>query len=150
GQMLGNYKLGPMLGRGHVGVVFRATDTRTHEPAAVKVISPDFPASSAELQQFVGALKVAPNLQNEHLVALLNAGKSGPSCCIAREYMEGESVAALVARLNESGKFNWKKAFRVAFHLGRVLVFLRAQKVVHGGILPTNILLRSEDKLTLL
>jgi serine/threonine protein kinase len=147
-QILGHYQIGPLLGRGQSCLVFRAQDLKTNQCVALKVLSPDFPGSDAELQRFARALKVTPNLQHPHLVAIHGAGKSGPYCWIAREYVEGESLARLIPRLNTAGKFDWTCVCRVAIQLGKALHFLHQHRVSHGNITPRNILIRHSDKAT--
>lgn len=147
-QVLGRYQIGPLLGRGQSGLVFRAQDLKTNQCVALKVLSPDFPSSDAELQRFVRALKVTPNLQHPHLLTIHGAGKSGPYCWIAREYVEGESLTRLVHKLKAAGKLEWTCACRLAIQLGKALHFLHSHRVTHGNITPRNILVRHSDKLT--
>ncbi len=147
-QVLGHYQIGPLLGRGQSSLVFRAQHLKTNQHVALKVLSPDFPSSDAELQRFARALKVTPNLQHPHLVMIHGAGKSGTYCWIAREYIEGESLARLIQRFNKAGKFEWTCACRVAIQLGKALCFLHQHRVTHGNITPRNILIRHSDKLS--
>ena len=147
-QVLGRYQIGPVLGRGQSSLVFRAQDTKTNQRVALKVLSPDFPSSDAELQRFVRALKVTLSLQHPHLVTLHGAGKSGAYCWIAREYVEGEGLTRLIQRLNKAGKLEWTCACRVAIQLGKALDFLHQKRVTHGNITPRNILIRHSDQLT--
>ncbi len=147
-QVLGHFQIGPLLGRGQSSLVFRAQDLKHKTTVALKVISPDFPATDQELQRFAKALKAVPLLQHAHLVVLYGAGKTGSCCWIAREHVEGESVTRLISRLKDGGKFDWTRSCRVALHLGRVLDFLHQNKVTHGNITPRNILVRQSDKVT--
>lgn len=148
GQALGHYLLGSMLGTGHSGQVFRAQDQRTGQIVALKVLAPEFPTGAAELQQFAQALKEATPLRHANLVNLFGAGKSGPRCWIAREYVDGASADHLVERLKEESKLNWMRGLRVAVHLGSALVFLHEHKAVHGNITPKNVLISAVDKTT--
>lgn len=148
GQVFGHYQIGPLVGRGHTGLVFRATDTKNQQLVALKVFSPDFPSNDAELQRFLRALKVLPPLQNPHLPALCGAGKAGRYCWIAREYVEGENVARMARRLAEGGRLDWTRACRVAIHLGKALDFLHQRRLTHGNITPRNVLIRKADRLT--
>jgi hypothetical protein len=148
GQVLGRYRVGPLLGTGHAGAVFHAQDVKTNQIVALKVLAPEFPANPAELQAFAQALKTATPLHHPNLINLLGAGKNGPYCWIAREYVEGDSVAVLVQRYKEENKLTWARAVRVAIHLAKALAFLHEHKVVHRNITPRNILVVDADKMT--
>jgi hypothetical protein len=149
-QALGHFRIANLLGRGHSGLVFRAVDTRNSHTVALKVLSPDFPASDAELQRFVKALKMATQLHHPHLVTLQGAGKTGHYCWIAREYVEGESATRVLQRLEQrlkdGAKLDWTRACRCAVQLGKALYFLHKHRVTHGNITPRNILIRTEDR----
>jgi pSer/pThr/pTyr-binding forkhead associated (FHA) protein len=145
-QALGHFRIGKLLGRGHSGVVFRAVDDRTNQPVALKVLSPDFPKSDAELLRFVRALKIVSQLSHPHLVGIHTGGKSGGYCWISREYVEGESLARLIQRLRQGGRLDWTRACRVALHLARALDFLHGHRVTHGNLTPRNVLVRTEDR----
>jgi hypothetical protein len=148
GQVFGHFQIGPLLGRGQTSLVYRALDAKNQQLIALKVISPDFPGDDAELQRFMKALKVVASLQDPHLTTLCGAGKTGPYCWIAREYVEGESAARLVQRVAEGGRLDWTRACRVAIHLGKALDFLHRRRVTHGNITPRNVLIRKSDRLT--
>jgi pSer/pThr/pTyr-binding forkhead associated (FHA) protein len=148
-QLFGHYQIGQLLGRGKSGVVFHAQDVKNNNHVvALKVLAPHFPKSDAEMQGFVRALKVVAPLQHVHLVTLHTAGKTGPFCYIAREYVEGESVAELTEHLLKEGKLGWKRACRVAIHLAKALEFLHQRKAIHGNITPWNILIEDGTKMT--
>src|SRR5205085_9366608 len=118
-QVLGHYQFGALLGRGQSGLVFRAHHRQTNHPVTTKVLSPDFPNGDAELQHFIKALKSVAALRHPHLVTLYAAGKTGPYCWLAREYVDGESLQALIGTHRVDGKAAWKRACRIAVHLGR-------------------------------
>jgi pSer/pThr/pTyr-binding forkhead associated (FHA) protein len=147
-QVLGHYQIGPLLGRGQTSLVFRALDTKNQQLVSLKVISPDFPSEDAELQRFMKALKVLLPLQNPYLLTLCGAGKTSHYCWIAREYIEGESLARLIQRLAAGGRLDWTRACRVGIHLGKALDFLQKHRVCHGNITPRNLLIRKSDRVT--
>ena len=146
GQVLGPYRVGPLLGRGHCGLVFKATHLTSNLVVSLKVLSPDFPATGVELQRFAQAQKVASQVHHSNLVTPSNAGRSGTYCWIAREYVEGESAARLIQRYRERGKFNWTRAARVAIDLAKALGCLHQHKLLHGNLTPRNVLIRAVDK----
>jgi serine/threonine-protein kinase len=143
---LSHYEIGPLLGRGHYGVVFRARDKKVGHVVALKVLAADFPKDSTEMQPFVQAMKAVLGLRHAHLVALLNAGRTPPYCWLALEYVEGESLAQVLGRAAAGTKLNWKNALRLGVHLGRALEFLHGRRIIHGNITPQNIVIRLSDK----
>ncbi len=146
GQVLGPYRVGPLLGRGHCGLVFKATHLTNNLVVSLKVLSPDFPATGPELQQFVQAQKVATQVHHANLITPSNAGRSGTYCWIAREHVEGESAARLVQRCRKRGKFNWVRAARVAIDLAKALGCLHQHRLLHGNLTPRNVLIRAADR----
>jgi pSer/pThr/pTyr-binding forkhead associated (FHA) protein len=144
--VLGPHEVGPLLGRGHSGMVFRARAVKTDQVVALKVLAPDFPASEAEVKHFAQVLKATPSLRHDNLVTTYGAGKNSTHCWITREYVEGESLAGVIRRQNEEGTPDWRRACRVAVHLGRVLAFLHGHGIVHGDLTPSNILVRGDGQ----
>ncbi len=148
GQDFGQFRIGKILGRGHTGTVYSATNTKTGQELALKVLAAEFPASNAELNDFVQELKVVQNIRHPNLVSPMSAGKVGVHCWIGRELVEGESAENIIARIAEGEKPSWTRAARVAIHLARVLDCLHQHKLVHGNITPRNVLIRSSDHAT--
>lgn len=146
GQTFGHYRLGPVLGRGRCGVVFRADDLKTGQALALKVFSPQFPHGDQELQRFARVLKGMLPLRHPNLVALYAAGKTGAYTWVAREYVEGESLAEVIRRLARTRRFDERRACRVAVHVGRALDFARQHHFRHGKVTPANVLIGRGDK----
>jgi len=146
GQTIGHYEVGSLLGKGHHGMVFRARDLKTQQVVALKVLSPEFPAGSGEMQLFVKTLKLALPIQHDHMVRLLGAGKHGAFCWLAQEYVEGESLTQVLERMGSPGKLTWKHALRIGLHVGRGLEFIHKRRQIHGNLAPANVLIRFSDK----
>ncbi len=140
---LGRYELGLVVGRGHSGIVFQAYDTKADQTVAVKVLAPEFGQSETEMQGFARTMKVALPLRHPGLVTVLGAGKTGPYCWIAREYVQGESAEQLLAKLRDARKIDWRPALHLAHDLARALEFVHARHQMHGNITPRNILVQS-------
>jgi hypothetical protein len=147
-QVLGQYQFGALLGRGLTGLVFRAHHRQTNQPATIKVLAPDFPKNEAELQNFIRVLKQVAPLRHANLVTVHGAGKTGPYCWIAREFIDGDSVAALLGRMVTEGKLHWKRACRVAVQLGMLLDFLNQHHIHPARITPANVLIARDTKAT--
>jgi serine/threonine protein kinase len=146
GQVLGHYELASVLGQGHHGVVYRATDQKTNQVVALKVLAAEFPAGEAELQTFVKTMKARIGLRHDHLVNLVGAGKTHGACWMALEYIEGESLAQTLVRIGQPGKNAWQHALRLAIHVARALDYLHQHHTFHGNLTPQNVLIRLSDK----
>src|SRR5262249_23182777 len=134
------------LGRGHVGMVFRATDLKDNRTVALKVLHPAFPKNEQELQPFSQAIKSLLALRHANLVTVYGAGKSGPYCWIAPEYVEGENLLAELERARTANPHDWKRALRVGIYLARALDHAEQHQLGHGNVTPQNILVRAADR----
>lgn len=147
-QMIGQYHADRLLGRGHSGAVFQATNQKSAQVVALKVLAPEFPATPADLERFAQELRVAQPIRQANIVAVLGAGKTATHCWIAREFVEGESAADAVARIAAGEKPSWTRAARVVVHLARALDHLHGHRLIHGNITPRNVLLQTSDNAT--
>ena len=118
---------------------------------AVKVLDPSFSQSEAAVKRFVEAMKLVLPLRHPNLVKVYGAGKTGPHCWVAMEYVSGESLAAVIGRIGSGGMLDWRQVLRVTIYLARALVYAHHKKLVHQNVTPTNILIGktvNETKLT--
>ena len=150
GKTLGDFQLESIVTMGNSGMVFRGTDTKRERPVAVKVLSPDFANSEEQKERFVRAMKTMLPLKHPHIVPLYNAGKKGPFCWAAMEFIEGESMTQVIDRIGIEGMLDWREAWRVAVHVGRALNEAFQNNIIHRNVTPQNILQRASDKVCLL
>lgn len=137
---LAHYQLERVIGRGNFGVVFHAQDVKNNRVVALKVLSPEFPKNDAEMQNFVRVFKAVLPLRHPQLVTVYGAGKTGPYTWIAREFVEGESLALSIVRLKEARRIDWTVALQVGLDIGHALEFIHGHHLMHGNITPENIL----------
>jgi serine/threonine protein kinase len=147
GTTLGHYELGPVAGKGHCGVVFRARDRKADKVVALKVLHADFPKNEEEMQRFLQGMKAVLPVRHPHLVTTFGVGRSAPYVWIALEHVEGENLAQVIQRGVLSGKADWQQAFRLAVYGARALYAAHHHNLIHRNITPQNILWRSADNL---
>ncbi|MDA1051294.1 MAG: protein kinase [Planctomycetota bacterium] len=150
GQSLAHYRLDKIIASGHSGMVYKAHDTQKNRVAAVKVLSLDLARNEDEKQRFVRAVKTMIDVRDPNIVELYNAGKTGPYCWTAMQYIDGENLAQVIDRIGIEGMLDWREAWRVAVHIGRALTAAYQRKIIHRNLTPTNILRRHVDKACLL
>jgi serine/threonine protein kinase len=150
GHTLGQYRLDKIIAAGSSGLVFKATDTEKNRVAAIKVLSPDRTSTDEERERFVRAMKTMLPIKHPNIVALWNAGKNGPFCWAAMEYVDCESLTEVIQRIGVEGMLDWKDVWQVGMHIGRALEKAYEEKVIHRNVTPSNILRRKSDKVCLL
>jgi serine/threonine protein kinase len=149
GKSLSHYQVGPIIAKGQSGVIFKAEDTKAGQTVALKVLWPEFSKNDEEMQRFIRAMKTVLPLRHENLITLYAAGKTAPHYCwMAMEYVDGESVTQVIQRIGVAGMLDWRNALRVAMHIARALDYAHGNNIIHRNITPTNILIRSSDKVT--
>jgi serine/threonine-protein kinase len=144
GYSLSHYQLGEVIGTGPCSAVFRARDMKTGLHVAMRVFPPTFPASEAEMQRFVQALRIVLPLRHRHLIALWNAGRTVPYCWVAMDLVEGQSLAEVLDEQQSPQESGWQDALRLGIHLTRVLNYIHHKRLYHGSVTPPNIRLRDD------
>lgn len=150
GTSLAHYRLDVILATGESGMVFKAWDTEKSRVAAVKVLTPDTTRQEEQKERFVRAMRTMIDIRSPHIVAIHHAGKTGPYCWAAMEFVDGEDLTKVIRRIGVQGMLDWREAYRVAVHIGRALQEAYQRKIIHRNVTPANILRRHVDKVCLL
>jgi serine/threonine protein kinase len=138
-QTIAHYEISAPLAGGKSGYIFHARDTRTDTAVALKVLHPDFGQDETKVQHFTEAMKAVMPLSHPHLLKILGAGKTGKHCWVATEYIPGDSLAAVIGRI-EKTNLDWKAAVRVGAYLAQALEFAHGKGLVHQNVTPQNII----------
>lgn len=140
GQTLSHFAISSPLARSKTGYVFHARDTRNETPVALKVLPPDFGQDEKKLKHFIEAMKTVMPLSHPHLLKIYGAGKTGDHCWVATEYIPGDSLAAVIGRVEKSGKLDWNAVVCVGIYLVRALEYAHQKSLIHQNVTPQNIL----------
>ena len=150
GETFAHYRLDKILAKGNTGMIFKAQDTEQDRVVAVKVLTPDANHSDEQRDRFVRAMKTMLPIKHDHLVSLYHAGKTGPFCWAAMQYIDGESLTELISRMGIEGMLDWRETWRIGVQIGRALDAAYEQKIIHRNVTPTNIMRRHADRACLL
>lgn len=140
GQSISHYTISAPIARGSKGYIFHAQDTRNDAEVALKVLHSDFGQDEKKVQRFIEAMKAVMPLSHPHLLKILGAGKAGNHCWVATEYVAGESLSAVIGRIEKGRKLDWKGVVRVGIFLARALEFAHSKNLIHENVTPQNIL----------
>ncbi len=134
----GDYTIEGEIGRGGMGVVFRARDERLHRRVAIKVLPPELAFQKEIRERFTREAQTAARLSHPHIVPIHDVGQGKDLVYFIMGLVEGESLAARVRR---RGKLPPEEARRIMRETADALSAAHALSVIHRDIKPDNILL---------
>jgi hypothetical protein len=140
GTKMAHYQIGPVVGIGSSGLVFKAKDTKDDREVALKVYTPEFAEDEESKNRFVRAARTMMPMRHSNLVTLYGAGKTGPYCWMAMDYVEGENLKETIARIGTKGKLDWRPALRMSLDIGRGLYYIHGENIIHRSLSPGNLL----------
>jgi serine/threonine protein kinase len=140
GETLGRYRLESLLGEGGMGLVFKAVRD-DGEVVALKLLKLELSDDDTFKQRFKQEARAAAEVQNEHLVPILEAGDADGRDYLAVGYVDG---ATLEDVLRERGPLPPEAAVKVATAIAAGLDALHAAGIVHRDIKSSNIIIDAE------
>jgi len=130
----GRYRLDAVIGRGGMGAVYRAFDSRLERPVAVKVLHG---AEHADEARFASEVKTLARFAHPNLVRLLDAGELGSRAYLVMEIIVGPTLAQLLAE----GPLESEDVARIGIGVASALGYVHSHGVVHRDIKPANVLI---------
>lgn len=143
GQTIGRYRIDAELGRGGMGVVYRATQTNLGRTVAIKMLSPQLAESGEHLARFRREAEVLARLQHENIVHIYDVEEVGGAFCIIMEFVAGPSLGAVLAR---AGALPPAVVRDIAVQLTAGLEAAHRKGIVHRDLKPDNILFTPEGR----
>jgi len=132
------YTIEGEIGRGGMGVVYRARDERLQRRVAIKVLPPELAFQQDIRQRFTREAQTAARLSHPHIVPIHSVGEGQGLVYFVMGYVDGESVAA---RIRRRGSLPVEEARRIMMETADALSAAHAMSVIHRDIKPDNILL---------
>src|SRR6478735_8310261 len=133
------------LGRGAMGVTYKAFDVDLQCPVTLKVISEKYLGDESARLRFLREARAAAKLRHSNVASVLHLGRTGSSYFYAMEFVEGETLEKLIKR---SGRLDVKLALEIATQVAAGLAAVHEQNLVHRDIKPTNIMVRLKEELS--
>ncbi len=141
GQTLRNrYTITAQLGKGAMGVVYRATDSQTGQAVAIKVIARELAFNDAMLERFKREGEALYQLRHPNIVGFVDAFQHNDQYVIVMEYVPGGSLNDHLKR----GQLPVERARRIALELCDALTRVHHLNIIHRDLKPENILI-AED-----
>ena len=125
------------LGRGGMGVTYKAFDVHLQCPVALKLINARFIGDAAARQRFVREARAAASVRHANVASVFHLGESGGNYFYAMEFVDGETLAKVI---QHSGRFEPDMALEVVAQAAVGLTAIQKQHLVHRDIKPSNIM----------
>ena len=138
GTVVDSYHILDVVGKGGMGVVYKALDTALDKVVALKVMNPALADDDDLLRRFKAEARALGRLQHPHIVTVFAFRQAPPFLLIVTEYVEGGTLTDLIKR---GGALPWQTAVPLMRQVLEAIAHAHRQKIIHRDIKPGNILL---------
>jgi serine/threonine-protein kinase len=138
GDEFAGYRIEALLGRGGMGVVYRAHDQRLKRSVALKLVAPNVSGDSRFRERFLVEAELASSLEHPNVVPVYDAGEIDGQLYLVMRYVDGNDLKSLLA---EEGGLLAEQALGVCRQVGAALDAAHARGLVHRDVKPSNVLL---------
>jgi tRNA A-37 threonylcarbamoyl transferase component Bud32 len=137
---LDNYEILEVVGRGGMGVVFRARDTKLQRVVAIKLLAPHLAANGTSRKRFIREAQAAAAVRDDHVVDIHAVHDDGPVPYLVMGFIAG---ITLEDRVKQGRPLEVKEVLRIGIQAARGLAVAHAQGLIHRDVKPANILLEN-------
>ena len=139
GQKVGPYEVASPLGKGGMGEVYRALDSRLDREVAVKILPRALANDTNALARFEREAKAVAALSHPNIITIFDIGSEDGVPYIATELLEGESLRALISR----GPLPENEVLRISLAIASGLSAAHEKGIIHRDLKPENVFLTS-------
>ena len=146
GQTLKHYKIESLLGKGGMGVVYRALDTKLQRPVALKLLKPELVSNADRRGRFLREARAAAAVSHPPIAQIYEIDEIEGTTFIAMEYVDGRTVNALAV----NGELDLLGAVEIALQVAEGLAKAHDANIIHRDIKSDNIMVTREGHAKLL
>jgi len=141
GKEVDNYKILEVIGRGGMGVVFKAMDMNLEKLVALKMIDPFLSRDENFLQRFKTEARALARLENQNIVGVYALRETEYGLFMVMEYVSAKTIAEW---LKEKGRFNAPETIAIGSQIINAIRHAHKVGVIHRDIKPNNVLLNED------
>jgi serine/threonine-protein kinase len=138
GSDFGDWRIDQLIGRGGMGVVYRATDRRLNRPVAIKLIADDRAEDQAFRERFEREAQLTASIDHPNVIPVYAAGEIDGQLYLATRFVDGTDLQECLRR---DGPLYPQRAADVVQQVGEALDAAHAAGLVHRDVKPANVLL---------
>ena len=135
GQTIEHYKIAERIGKGGMGEVYRATDTKLNRDVAIKVIPDLFAKDPDRMARFSREAQVLASLNHPNIAAIYGLEESGGKRALVMELVDGETLAERIKR----GSIPVQEALEIAKQIAEALEEAHEHGFIHRDLKPANV-----------
>ncbi len=140
--LAGKYRIVEPIGKGGMGVVYKAEDTKLRRSVALKFLPPELAESPEAGERFIREAQAAAALSHPHICTVHEINEEEDQSFIVMEYIEGQSLRQKIAK----GPLDQAEALNIAIQVAEGLKEAHKKAIVHRDIKPGNIMVTEEGK----
>ncbi len=146
GQTLGHYKIIEQIGKGGMGEVYLAKDTKLDRKVAIKILFEKFSEHESNLQRFIQEAKTASSLNHPNILVIHEIGETENSQYIVSEHIEGKTLR----ELTKTKSLKLAEVLDFSVQIAGALAAAHKATLIHRDIKPENIMVRPDGFLKIL
>jgi serine/threonine protein kinase len=141
GTEFAGYRIDAVVGRGGMGVVYRATELALDRPVALKLIAPELAGDRSFRERFLRESRLAASIDHAGILPVYSAGEADGELFLANRFVDGTDLRALLA----DGPLPVERALDLIGQVADALDAAHARGLVHRDVKPGNVLVDAAD-----
>jgi eukaryotic-like serine/threonine-protein kinase len=147
GATLSHYQVLERIGRGGMGTVYRARDTRLGRDVAIKVINAEIASDADRLARFRREATIVAALNHPAIVVIHDTGHEAGTSYLVTEFVDGVSLRTL---LRDEGALGYRRVIDIGAQIADALGAVHALGIMHRDLKPENVMLTRQGRAKLL
>lgn len=146
GKTIGHFEIKKLLGKGGMGEVYLAEDTKLDRRVALKFLPPEFVRNTDRLNRFIREAKSASALNHPNILTIYEIGDFEGAHFIATEFIDGKTLSEYL----KSDSINLNSTLDIAIQIASALDEAHSAAIVHRDIKPDNVMIRANGLVKIL
>src|SRR3974390_1083430 len=146
GTRLGSYEITALRGKGGMGEVYRARDTKLKRDVAIKILPEEFSHDADRVNRFQREAEVLASLNHPNIAAIHDLQETNGTRYLVLELVEGETLADRIAR----GPLPVEESLNIAIQICEALEAAHERGIIHRDLKPANIKLTGDGRVKVL
>jgi serine/threonine-protein kinase len=142
GTSIGGYEIETLLGRGGMGVVYLARQTRLDRKVALKVLAPEYASDDNFRTRFVRESQMAASIDHPNVIPVYDADETDGVLFIAMRYVEGTDLKKLI---QSSGALEPDRVAAIIAQIAGALDAAHSRGLIHRDVKPANVLVSATE-----